>query len=421
MYQKQQLKNGIRIITAPMKGTKTATVLVLVGTGSKNENKNNNGISHFLEHMFFKGTKKRPTKLDITKELDRIGGVFNAFTGKEVTGFWVKVDSQHLGVALDVLSDMIINSKFSSAEIEREKGTILEEINMYLDTPMMNIADLFEKLLYPSQSIGWETLGTKSNVKNFKRKDFIDYYRNYYTGGNAAVIIAGNIKNNDVYKKTEKYFQAVSRSKHSDKLKSYDEQDKPALKLQYKKTDQTHLCLGVRGYNVDHKDKYALDILSVILGGNMSSRLFIEVRERKGLAYAVHTGNENYQEVGYLVTYAGLNNNCLEEAIKIILREYKKLAQTKVSEEEIRRAKDYIKGKSLIALESSDAVASFVGHQEIATGKILTIQEKFAKLEAVTADDLLRVARDIFVDEKLNLALIGPFKDEKRFRKILKF
>ena len=421
MYQKRQLKNGVRVITAPMRGTKTATVLVLVGTGSKNETKKNNGISHFLEHMFFKGTKKRPTALDISKEMDRIGGISNAFTGKEVTGFWAKVDNRHLDIAMDVLSDMIINSKFSPVEIKREKGTILEEINMYLDTPAMNIFSLFEKLLYSNQSIGWDTLGTKNNVKNFKRRDFIDYYRNYYTGENTVVVIAGNIKNNDIYKKTEKYFQAVSKSEHSDKLKSYDKQNKPALKLQYKKTDQSHLCLGVRGYSVSHKDKYALDILSVILGGNMSSRLFVKVRERKGLAYAIHTSSENYQEVGYLVTYAGLNNNFLEEAIKIILREYKKLTRKEVGEEEIRRAKDYIKGKSLIALESSDAVANFVGHQEIATGKILTIQEKFAKLEAVTADDLRRVARDIFVNEKLNLALIGPFKNKKRFENILKF
>ncbi len=422
MYQKHRLKNGIRIITASMRGTKTATVLVLVGTGSKNENKSNNGISHFLEHMFFKGTKKRPAKLDISKELDGIGGAFNAFTGKEYTGFWVKVDSRHLNIALDVLSDMLINSKFSPAEIEKEKGTILEEINMYLDTPMMNISDLFEKLLYQNQSIGWETLGTKKNVKNFKRKDFIDYYKNYYTGENIIIAAAGNIKNSDVAEKISKSFRTVKKSKPlANKLKAYDKQSKPALKLQYKKTDQAHLCLGVRGYNINHKDKNALDILSVILGGNMSSRLFLEVREKRGLAYSVHTSVENYQEVGYLVTYAGLNNNSLEEAIKIILREYKKMAKIKISGEEIKRARNYIKGKSLIALESSDAVASFVGHQEIATGKILTIHEKFAKLEAVTADDLLRVAKDIFVNEKLNLALIGPFKNKKKFENILRF
>jgi len=421
MYQKRQLKNGVRVITAPMRGTKTATVLVLVGTGSKNETKKNNGISHFMEHMFFKGTKKRPTMFDITKELDRIGGAHNAFTSKEVTGYWAKVDSRHLDIALDVLSDMFINSQFSPAKIKKEKGTILEEINMYLDTPMRFIPDLFEQLLYQNQSIGRGILGTKNNVKSFRRKDFVDYYQNYYTGENTIVVVAGDVNNNDVYKKVSKYFRAVKKSKLSEKSKSYDKQNKPALKLQYKKTDQSHLCLGVRGYGVSHKDKYALDILSVILGGNMSSRLSVEIIEKRGMAYFIYTDNENYQDVGYLVAHSGLNNNRLEEAIKIILREYKKLTRKKVGEEEIRRAKDYIKGKSLIALESSDAVANFVGHQEIATGKILTIQEKFAKLEAVTADDLRRVARDIFVNEKLNLALIGPFKNKKRFENILKF
>ncbi len=358
---------------------------------------------------------------DITKELDGIGGAHNAFTGKEVTGYWAKVNSQHLDVALDVLSDMFINSQFSPAKIKKERGILLEEINMYLDAPMRFIPDLFEQLLYQNQSIGRGILGTKNNVKNFTRKDFVDYYQNYYTGENTIVVVAGDVNNNDVYKKVSKYFRAVKKSKLSEKSKSYDKQNKPALKLQYKKTDQSHLCLGVRGYNADHKDKYALDILSVILGGNMSARLSVEIIEKRGMAYFIYTDNENYQDVGYLVAHSGLNSNRLEEAIKIILREYKKLTKTKVSEEEIRRAKDYIKGKSLIVLESSDAVASFVGHQEIATGKILTIQEKFAKLEAVTADDLQRVARDIFVNEKLNLALIGPFKDESKFRKILKF
>ncbi len=421
MYQKHQLKNGIKVITAPMKGTKTVTVLVLVGTGSKNETKENNGISHFLEHMFLKGTKKRPTTLDISKELDKVGGAYNAFTGKEVTGYWAKVDGQHLDVALDVLSDIFINSQFSPGKIKKEKGTIIEEINMYLDAPMRFIPDLFEQLLYQNQSIGRKILGTKNNVENFKRKDFINYYQNYYTGENTVVVVAGDVKNDDIYKKVSKYFRAVRRSKPSERSKSYDKQNKPALKLQYKKTVQAHLCLGVRGYNSSHKDKYTLDVLSVILGGNMSSRLSVEIIEKKGMAYFIYTGSENYQDVGYLVAHSGLNSNRLEEAIKIILREYKKLTKTKVGDEELKRAKDYIKGKSLIALESSDAVASFVGHQEIDTGKILTIQEKFAKLEAVTADDLLRVARDIFVNEKLNLALIGPFKDKGRFERILRF
>ena len=420
MYQKHRLKNGIRIITAPMKGTKTATVLVLVGTGSKNENKNNNGISHFLEHMFFKGTKKRPTKLDISKELDKIGGTFNAFTGKEHTGFWAKVDKSHSNIALDVISDMLLNSKFSVKDIEEERGTVIEELNMFLDNPMMKIPFLFEEVLYPNHPMGWDIGGTKETMNSVRRKDFVDYYKKYYNGDNTIVVIAGNFNEKEIRNKIKKYFISSSRNKSGKQIKAYDKQSKPEILLEYKKTDQTHLCLGVRGYNTDHKDKYVLSILSVILGGNMSARLYTSIVE-KGWAYYIYTSPENYKDVGYFMAQSGVNNKKCLEAIKIILDEFRKIKEKKISAEEIKRAKGYLKGRMSIALESSDAVANFVANQEVATGKILTIQEKFAKLEAVTAGDLMRVARDIFVDEKLNLALIGPFRDEKKFRKILKF
>lgn len=420
MHKKSKLKNGARIITVPMRSTKTVTVLVIVGTGSKNENEKNRGISHFLEHMFFKGTKKRPTKLDISKELDSVGGSFNAFTGKEQTGFYAKVGSKHCDLALDVISDMLLNSKFTAEDIDSERGTVIEELNMFLDNPMMRIPFLFEEILYPDHSMGWDIGGTKETINSVKRKDFINYYKKYYTADNIVIAVAGNFNEKTIKNKINRYFNPINKTRSKKQIKAYDKQDKPNILLKYKKTDQTHLCLGVRGYNETHKDRYILNILSIILGGNMSSRLYTSVVER-GLAYYIHTSLENYKNVGYLAAQTGVNNEKCLDAIKIIINEYKKAGEEKISGEEIKRAKDYLKGKMTIALESSDSVAGFTANQELATGKILTLEEKFAKIDAVASDDLQRAARDIFVDNKLNLALIGPFKDRRKFEKILSF
>ena len=420
MYKKSKLKNGVRIIAAPLKGTKTVTVLVIVGTGYKNETAKNRVISHFLENLFFKGTEKRPTKLDISKELDKVGGAFNAFTGKEHTGFWAKVDGKHCDLALDIISDMLLNSKFSTKDIKEERGTVIEELNMYLDSPMMRIPSLFEEVLYPNQSIGWDIGGTKKTINSVKRKDFINYYKKYYNSNNTVVAVAGNFSERKIGNKIKKYFISSNKNKLEKQTKVYDKQSKPEILLKYKKTDQTHLCLGVRGYNTNHKDKYILSVLSIILGGNMSARLYTSIVE-KGWAYYIYTSSESYKDVGYFAAQSGVNNKKCLEAIRIILDEFRKVKEEKISAEEIKRAKDYIKGRMNIALESSDAVASFVANQEMDTGKILTPEEKFVRIDTVTADDLQRVAQDIFVDSKLNLALIGPFKNKKVFEKILKF
>ena len=421
MYKKSKLKNGVRIITAPLKGTNTVTVLVMVNTGSKNENAKNRGISHFLEHMFFKGTEKRPTRIDISKEIDKVGGIHNAFTCKECTGFWIKVSKKHCDLALDIISDMLLNSKFSAKEIKKERGTIIEELNMYLDSPMMHIPDLFENLLYHNQPLGYDEIGNRKTIMSVKRKDFVDYYKKHYTGNNTIVAAAGNFSEKDIKSKIKKYFKYTNKSKMKQCVKTHDKQNKPGILLEYKKTDQTNLCLGVRGYNTNHKDRYILSVLSTILGGNTSSRLFTSIRGRNGLAYYIHTSAIDYRDVGYFAAQSGVNNKKCLEAIKIILDEFKKVKEEKISAEEIKRAKDYIKGRMNIALESSDAVASFVANQEISSGKILTPEEKFAKINKVTANDLQRVANDIFVNNKLNLALIGPFKNKKIFEKILKF
>ncbi len=405
----QKLKSGLRYITVPIKGTKTATILVMVGTGSKYENKNNNGISHFLEHMFFKGTKKRPTTLAISSEIDELGGDFNAFTSKEYTGYYVKADSDKIEKAIDVVSDMIINSKLDVKEIEREKGVIIEEMNMYKDNPMAYIEDLFEECLYGNQPAGWDTIGTKKNILRFKRKDFTDYLKSQYGINNMIVCVAGNIKKG-AKNKIEKYFSKLPKEKFKDKKMVIEKQTEPKIKIHYKKTDQTNLSLGVRAMPVNHKDEYIVKMISILLGGSMSSRLFIELRERRGLAYYVRSQAEFYTDTGYLTTQAGVPVKQLEEAIKIILREYKKITTTLVSEKELQRIKDLFKGRMAIFQEGSDNVASWYGRHIVLRGKALTPDEFIKKMLDVKAEDIRRVARKIFIDEGLNLAVIGPYK-----------
>ncbi|NQV00508.1 MAG: insulinase family protein [Parcubacteria group bacterium] len=420
MYKKTTLKNGLRIITVPAKNTKTAAVLLLVGTGSKYETKEINGLSHFLEHMFFKGTKKRPNTLKLIEPLDQIGGHYNAFTSQEYTGYWAKIDASHLDLALDWVSDIYINSLFDGKEIDRERGTILQELNMIFDIPMNYVGYLWLKLLYEDQPSGWHIVGNENTIKRMQKNDFINYLKNHYSSKNTIIAVAGNINQKETIDKIKKYFQKINCDQVENKLAVKEKQVKPQASIYYKKTDQTHLILGVRAYNIFHPDRYALSILGDILGGYMSSRLFISVRERQGLAYYIKAEADMDTDVGCLVVSSGVDNQKVDKAIKTILEEFKKITKQKVGPKELKKAKDHIKGSALISMESSDEQASFYALQELLTDKILTLEQKFAKIDAVTVNDIQRVAKDIFRPEKLNLALIGPFKDKNRFDKLLK-
>jgi len=420
MYNKTTLKNGLRIITIPMKNTRAVTVLVVVGTGSKYETKDTNGLSHFLEHMLFKGTRKRPTTLEIAEPLDRVGGVFNAFTGKEYTGYWVKANSKHLDLALDWVSDIFLNPKLEEKEINREKGVITEEMNMYLDTPVSYVEDLWEKLLYGNQPAGWLIIGEKGNILKFKRKHFTDYLKSNYSAKNTIVCVVGNISSEITERKIKKHFEKIRKGIPKSKLRVVEKQKKPQSLVHFKKTDQTHLCLGVRGYDLFHPQKFAQTILAKTLGGFMSSRLFISVRERRGFAYYIRTNSENVTDTGYLVTQAGVDHNKIEEVIKLILKEYKSLKNEKISKSELKKVKENLKGTLILSLESSDAQASFYAGQELLTREILTPEQQFAKIDAISVEDIQKIAKDIFRPEKLNLALIGPFKNKEKFNKLLK-
>jgi predicted Zn-dependent peptidase len=369
--------------------------------------------------MFFKGTKKRPTTLHISEELDAIGGEFNAFTAKDKTMYYAKVDSRHINTALDVVCDIYLNSTLDEKEIEKERGTIVQELNMYEDTPLRNVGDVFETMLYPNP-LGREIIGNKKTLMSLKRKDFIDYMRRFYRANDTVVSVAGKFDEKDIISKIKKYFGQMAVGEKPKIKKVVEKQKKPEIKIKFKKTDQTHLILGTRAYDFNHKDRFALVLLSVILGGSMSSRLFIEVREKRGLAYYVRTMVESYEDVGYIATQAGVEHKNMELTVKTILAEYKKITHEKVSAKELQKAKDFIKGKAVMGMEASDEVAMFFIDQEVMKKKITKLDEKFKLIDKVTANDILKVAKDIFQNRKLNLAIIGPHKDGKKFKGMVK-
>jgi len=419
MYKKQTLTNGVRLISIPMSATHTFTILVMVATGSRYEDKKNNGISHFLEHMFFKGTAKRPNTLSISAELDRVGGEYNAFTGKEYTGYYAKVGSQNAKTAIDVIGDILQNSKFNAREIEKEKGVIIEEVNMYENNPFIHIDDLFEECLYGDTPAGWDTIGTKENIKNFKRADFIKYLNSQYQGNDVVVGIAGDYKKSDL----EFVKKVFSKNKAGEKNKAVEHkavQTTPNIRIKKQKVNQVSLSLGVRAYSYHNEDYYAAKLLGIILGGSMSSRLFMAVREKNGLAYQVHTQTEGYNDGGYLTTVIGTSYDKIELAIKSILGEYKKIKTQIVKAHELQKAKDYIEGKTVLQLESSAEVANWYVKQEIINQKILSPKDYFNIIDNIKADDLKRVANNIFNNTNLNLAIIGENINENKLKTLLK-
>ena len=419
VYDKQVLKNGLRLLTIPMPSAASVTMLIMVGVGSRFEEKKINGLSHFLEHMAFKGTQKRPTALDIATTIDGIGGEFNAFTSKDHTGYYIKAASKHLPLLFDVLSDMLLHSKFDPNEIEREKGVIIEEINMYEDMPIRKIGDLYENLLYGDSKLGRDIAGIPDVIRSIAREDFLSYLNRFYSPVNTVATISGGIQG-DVKALTEKYLGEWHNKKPDSPDRQKDNQEKPGLLLKHKDTQQAHLCLGVRAFHNTHPDRYKLGVLTNILGGGMSSRLFIEVRERRGLAYYVRSNDEMYTDVGNFVTQAGVDVKRIDDAIKVILQEFDKIREKGVKEKELKKAKENIKGKLILELEDSRNVAGLFASAELLEDRIKTPEEIMRKVDRVTAEDVRATAQNVFKEETLNLAVIGPYKNEERFLKLLK-
>ncbi|MDO8340944.1 MAG: pitrilysin family protein [Candidatus Woesebacteria bacterium] len=424
-YKLRRLENGLRVLTVPMPSLESATLTVWVKAGSRNEEKKINGISHFLEHMAFKGSKKRPTAKKISEVIDSIGGEFNAATSKDWTNFYVKARASKLEVSCDVLSDMIINPILDSSEIEREKGTIIEELRMYEDTPMIKIGDVFESLIFKGNSLGWEIGGEEKTVRRIERNDFLRYRKSHYNTDNIILTVAGGVTDQKAFELSNKYFSALEKntSKKSLEIDQFKViQNKPQIKLYSKKKEQAHFIMGFLGDGRGYKNRFAQGVLSAILGGGMSSRLFIEVRERRGLAYAVRTSIDRYLETGYIGTYVGADIAKADEAVKVVLDEHYKLTKpTNISfEKEVIKAKEYLKGHLALALEDTRDVGSFFGEQELFLKDIKTPEEIFKSIDKVTPEDCIYEAKRLFVPEHLNLAIIGPYKNDEKFAKILK-
>lgn len=420
MFRKIILEDGLRIITVPMQGTNTVTVLVLCGTGSDYEKMEERGISHVLEHMFFKGTKKRPEVGEVHRELDEIGSVHNAFTSHEVTGYFVKVGKGHFLRALDVLSDIYNNALLKEEELDKERFVIIEEMRLHRDTPTDYIGDLWESLLYKDGPQGWEIIGEEKTVQSINHTQLYHYFFHQYTALNTAVVAAGNFEEGYALESIKEFFGGMRHDRPlREKPVLREDQRAPLVAVRYKETDQTHIMLGFRGYGVEYPQRYAAEVLSVLLGGGSSSRMFMSIREKLGLAYAVSTDFQFYSNRGYLVTYAGVDHVNAEKAIRAILEEYKRMLSEKVGEMELRKVKEYIRGITLIGLEQSNAVASFVGMEEMLSGNPLTVDEVFAKMDAVTSEDIRKAAEELLRPERLNLAVIGPFKNSVQFQKLL--
>ena len=406
-----------------MPAFESATAMVMVGAGSRYENRKNNGISHFLEHMAFKGTQKRPSAQIISSLIDGVGGEFNAFTSKEITGYFVKAAANHVELCLDVLSDMLQHSKLDQGEIDKEKGVILEERNLYEDTPSRHIFDIYEMLLYGDTPLGWDTVGTEEVIRSISKQNFVDYMGSLYSPDNITVVVAGGVGSRTAEDLVEKYFADMESFDIFKFKKQPENQLKPALSVTKKNTEQVHIGLGFRTVSIHSEEKHILSVLSAILGGGMSSRLFSEVREKRGLAYYVKTGSEHYQDVGHLTSFAGLDPKRVEEGISVIVEQYAKISGAKsgLTQAEVDKAKEFLKGHFVLELEDSRAVAGYFAQGEILEDKIETPEEIIAKVDAVTLEQIQAAAQIYFKQNQLNLAIIGNFEDRQRFEKLLKF
>jgi predicted Zn-dependent peptidase len=419
-----QLKSGLTVVRLPMPSTESVTVLALANTGSRYETPELQGIAHFLEHMVFKGTAKYATPQILAATVDGVGADFNAFTSKEYTGYYVHAAAQHFGLALDVVSDMLLTPKLAQTDIDREKGVIVEELNMYVDSPQRHIDNVFDQLMFGDPGLGHDIVGTPETIRSFTSADFSRFLHHWYGLNNLVLVVAGDatvVNSESFLSQVETAFGKQPSTERS-AAKEVSRHLPPKvigetkLKVVYRKTQQAHFVLGWPGLNRSHPDRYALAVLSTILGGNMSSRLFTEVREKRGLCYYVHSSEEYFHDVGVFGGAAGVDPGRIEEAIHVTIGEFLDLANGKqpVTEQELQRAKDYWMGKTVLGLEDSESVAQYFGLRQLLRGKIETVAETMAKIKAVNLDDLHRIAKQIIKLDQLRFAVIGPFKSQAK-------
>ena len=418
MYTKANLSSGLPVLTAPIDGTASVTVMVFAGAGSRYEEQSERGVSHFLEHMFFKGGAKYPDTKAVSVAIDGVGGEFNAFTGKEYAGYYVKVAAEQVELACDVLGDMLVHATFPQEEIEKERGVIMEEERMYQDTPMYRAGWDFELLLYGDCPLGWDTIGTEELIMGVNQEGFQKHKDLLYTPDNLVVTFAGHTDSAQSQGLAEQYFSAMSGTKGRE-FPAHEAFGSDRVFLRNKKTEQSHIVLGVPGVSSLHDDHFAHKLLATILGGSMSSRMFLNIREAKGMCYYISTAVDSYLDAGSLSTRAGVDQSRLEEAIEAIKYEYLECAANGVTDEELSCAKEYFKGKSILGLEDSGELAHFFGKQALLYPEIRDLQGYFAAVDAVTKEQVNTLAARLLKPEELRLVVIGNTEDQAGLESLL--
>lgn len=420
MYNKKVFKNGLTLLTVPIPTALSITMSVFVKAGSRYEEPRVNGISHFLEHLHFKGTKNYPTAKKLSEAVDSIGGDFNANTGKEHTQYYIRAASAHLPLIMDVLTDLVQNPLFEEKEIEREKGVIIEEINMYKDNPQIHIESLFEETMWPNTALGRDIAGTAEVIRSLKKSDIIDYRKKWYHPSNMIIAIAGKYDQNELEKLIEQSWGQIADKPPGKFAPIVETSSLPKLSVENKPSEQAHMMVGFKAFGFDHKLNPQLQLLSTILGGGMSSRLFLQIRERRGLAYYIGASTNNYLDTGDFYVRAGLKVSSAPEALEVILAELMKMTKEGVASKELKKAKEYVKGKIVLAMEDPHGTLDWYLTQTAFMKKTETPKESFAKLDKVTSDEIQSLASKLFTKNTLTAAVIGPFPDKSIFEKKLK-
>jgi predicted Zn-dependent peptidase len=415
VYRRTAFDNGLRILITPMPHTRSVGLGIFTGIGSRYESEQERGISHFIEHMMFKGTERRPSAQQIAEAIEGLGGVMNANTGNEVTAYWAKVAHHHLPVALDVLVDMFRHSKFEHNEVEKERQVIIQEISHMMDMPDSWVHVLIAQLIWPAHPVGWEIAGTKESVAGITRQHMLDYIANTYTPRNTVISLAGKLDQDKVLEQLGAELGAWKAEQARSFLPATEAPPGPNLCVEFKETEQAHLCVGMRGLSMNDPDRFKLRVLNVILGEGMSSRLFLEIREKRGLAYSVGSYTSYLRDTGAIVVYAGVPPQKAEDVVSAVMEQLDLLRQSAVPEAELNKAKEFVKGHTLLRMEDTFANAQWFGQQEVLDQKVLTVDEFVEELDAVTSTDVQEVSQRLFAAEQLNLAIVGPFKKEENF------
>ncbi len=419
MYQKSTLDNGLRILTSTMPYTRSVSVSFFIGTGSRYEKDSQAGLSHFIEHLCFRGTAKRPTAKDISTAIESVGGIINGGTDKELTVYWCKVASPHLEIALDVLIDMLINSRFSPDDIEKERQVIIEEINMSHDSPSQRVGMLIDETLWPGHPLGRDIAGSRDSVSSISRELMLHYLGDHYQPGNCVVAAAGDIQHEKMVNLVNQALGKWTGRQTETGYLAYEENRFPRLRIEKRDLEQVHLCLALPGLSLLHPKRFAVDLLNVILGDGMSSRLFTNIRDKLGLAYSISSYVDHFLDTGALIIAAGVETKNLNLAIKAIMEELAHLKET-VPETELDKAREFSKGRLLLRMEDSRSVAGWIGGQELLTNRVLTVDDVVSIIDSITVTELQKLAEELLLGDKLRLAIVGPVSPDAPLEELLR-